>query len=933
MLHVAYPFLILAAPAVIAFILLISRRDHDVSRARAAAAMATRSLGVLALVVAMAGPSTLRTAVQPPRVIFALDVSESVDDDALDEAIRTIEATSAAVSALGGTTGLVAFAGKPSVLRAPTPGPITFQGVIRERVYWRRSEAAMRTAAERGEAGAADRLATLSAWRESIEVLATRLGPATLAAESLHQADADNSTIVISDGRESRGAISRDDGRISWIRLPADRRRDLVVRNVTCPTAVRHGEPFEILVEVEASHAGELTLALTVDDLVQTTAVERFRLHGPGRYTFPLSAPQSFRALEPGLHRLMAMALQEGEAERRNNHSVAGVTIVGKPEALLVESTPVDGEALARILTVQQIGFRRVPASQLPSMTDGLDRFATVILAGVAPNSLSRGDASAIREFVENGGGLLVVASSAWLKTTDFARSEIADLLPVEWIPTKSDDTAKPSPPTPTPVPPRPGSAEAKRVLAPSIALLLAIDKSGSMASAAGNGYRNIDLAREACIAAAETLTEHDYVAVLPFDGVAHVNTVKWSRADSLDFFKKDMLRLQADGGTKIHRALEALQSSFARDPHAAAAGVKHVILLSDGLTPPADFESLIAPLVKDGITLTTVCVGTGDFDPIVMKQLANLGKGRFLFTGDFHRVPKIFTAEANLIVKDTARAAHANSPPLPAPLVPNGTPPVAPSPTPTTERSALVLKDAHEVTKGVQAPLPGLGGVVGTRERARVSVPLATSSGQPVLAIWRRGLGKSAVWTADVGGPWSAEWSGWQSTPRLFAQLVRHLSSAAEDGDLASRVTLSRDGDAVTVRVESGSAPENLALHVLSPNREEIALVAGPDGSRVARMSLDTPGVLHTLSLVRGGDREERVPLLAMLPYQTELAPGAAERPFDRVTSVPRSLSELERAMPSLPAKREARTDLALWCLLAAALLLPVDVALRRIR
>ncbi len=182
MLHLAYPLLLLAAPAVIAFILLLSRRDRNVSRARSVAAVAIRSLGVLALVVAMAGPSTLRTAVLPPRVIFALDVSESVDDAALDEAIRAIESASSAVSKTGGTTGLIAFAGRPSVLRTPASDPIAIQGEIRDRVCWRRSESALRTAAERGETGAADRLATLSAWRESIDVLATRLGPATLAA-------------------------------------------------------------------------------------------------------------------------------------------------------------------------------------------------------------------------------------------------------------------------------------------------------------------------------------------------------------------------------------------------------------------------------------------------------------------------------------------------------------------------------------------------------------------------------------------------------------------------------------------------------------------------------------------------------------------------------------------------------------------------------
>jgi uncharacterized protein with von Willebrand factor type A (vWA) domain len=47
----------------------------------------------------------------------------------------------------------------------------------------------------------------------------------------------------------------------------------------------------------------------------------------------------------------------------------------------------------------------------------------------------------------------------------------------------------------------------------PSLAMMLVIDKSGSMSG------EKIDLAKEAAVATVEVLTDRDYVGVLAFDG------------------------------------------------------------------------------------------------------------------------------------------------------------------------------------------------------------------------------------------------------------------------------------------------------------------------------------------------------------------------------------------------------------------------------
>ena len=99
------------------------------------------------------------------------------------------------------------------------------------------------------------------------------------------------------------------------------------------------------------------------------------------------------------------------------------------------------------------------------------------------------------------------------------------------------------------------------------------------------------------------------------------------------------------------------------------------------------------------------------------------------------------------------------NTFPLPR-ATPPRPPPPAPKPPPEPGKEgrsrplAVVVRDAHEVLRGIDADrLPPLTGLLPTAARrdADVSVPLATQDGRPVLALWRIGLGKAAVWTSDL--------------------------------------------------------------------------------------------------------------------------------------------------------------------------------------
>lgn len=170
----------------------------------------------------------------------------------------------------------------------------------------------------------------------------------------------------------------------------------------------------------------------------------------------------------------------------------------------------------------------------------------------------------------------------------------------------------------------------------PPTALLLLVDKSGGMA---GNA---IDAIQAACEAAAKELGPDDRVAVLAFDTLPKL-IVPFVPPDDQKVLA--VRRLLADGGTRLQPALEEslrLFQTLPADPPLR----KRLIFVSDGQSPSADYEEAVRRLVADGVTLSTVCVESGTFDPALMAKLAEWGGGRFKFANSLQALPQLLAQE-----------------------------------------------------------------------------------------------------------------------------------------------------------------------------------------------------------------------------------------------------------------------------------------------
>ncbi len=917
MLSLAHPALLWSVPLSLLVLLAASRSaTRPLSRVRKGVSFALRLLLAAALGLAAASPAATLRASRPHLTVFLADVSGSVPREAWDSGLARLRDAWSRETARGNRCALVAFAGGAEVLVPPVSGPPDFDPSI----------LAHRSALDRFKTESPERFAALRERLGRLEVDRTDLAGGLDAARSLFEEGSTNRIVLLTDASGPQGGAPPPLPPGSFV-LPLGRssRPDVALLRVDAPVAARAGEPFDVRVTLESNGPAEVALALAVDDEVVPEAARRIRLPA-GRSIVLLENVQQRRALAPGVHRLLVTAGLAGDGEPRNNLGAAALTVTGKPRVLLFEGSPEQGESLARMLQAQDIDLTR--AAALPA---GLADFAAVILAGAPREALPAETVSALSTYVERlGGGLWVVGSPALAGASGYAGTPIEGLLPVRFLETPSP--AKPSGQSAPPAPPAPAlpdpAGTPRRVLAPTVAMLLLVDKSGSMAG------DPIEIVKEACIAAAQALSRKDAVAVVAFDARPRP-VLEFTESDRMDYIRDRVRRLFADGSTHIHPALLEAHRAFAADPRARRASARHVILLSDGDTAPADFESVVRRMAADGITVSTVCVEGPKFDPSLMSQIAEWGKGRFFFAPSFKKVPQIFVQEARKVVEGLPReerpapAAPPEPPPAPPPPPP---PPGDPGPEPPRPFEVMV-RDPHEVLQGLDGRrLPPLEGKLAAAARSEpgVAVPLVASDGQPVLAMRRAGLGRTAAWTSDLSGPWSASWRAWPEAGKLVAQVVRFLSGSAPDIELAQRIRVRTEGREAVVRVDAGAPAEGLEARDAATG-EPAAIGTSGDGESAIRLPLERAGELRRLRLRWPDGRSLLVG--AVRTADPEYLPSPEGRALEAAAPRGEPWRELESHLAGARMTADRRLDLSPWLVLAVAILLPLDVAVRRYR
>lgn len=343
-----------------------------------------------------------------------------------------------------------------------------------------------------------------------------------------------------------------------------------------------------------------------------------------------------------------------------------------------------------------------------------------------------------------------------------------------------------------------------------------------------------------------------------------------------------------------------------------SSANIKHLIVFSDG-DPAAPQKALVNDIVAHRITISTVMIG-GHVAPDTMSWLAAEGKGRFWVVDSALELPQIFVKEASVILKSAI---------VEEPFKPQ-------------------MRAPSELTKGIGAQeFPQLLGYVSTTAKGRAEMPLVTQKGDPLLAHWQYGLGRTVAFTSDARAKWAANWLHWDKYQQFWQQAAQWSLRRVEASDFNTEVAMDKGEGHISVEAIDASGNYrnflNLQTLVMSPKGERQVLTlqqTGPGhyeavfptkevGPYLMNLTDRGSGRSQTLGLSVNYSPEfdDSAPNMNLLRRLAELGGGKildpdAENPFlhDRV-------------------KTFQPWDLRDWLLKFAILMFPLDVAVRRIQ
>jgi len=438
-------------------------------------------------------------------------------------------------------------------------------------------------------------------------------------------------------------------------------------------------------------------------------------------------------------YRVVIEGFEEEDAIPENNEALSIVDVRGKPLLLYVEGE--EGESRYLVDAMSREGIRldvRSPDG-LPNSLQELAGYDGIVLSDIPAHRIGEGRMVAIRDYVEKlGGGFVMIGGMHSFGVGGYYRTPIEEILPVKL---KAPDQEE----------------------FQSSALALVIDRSGSMAG------QKIEICKSAAIASAELLSAKDSIGIFAFDSQVH-EIVPMTKVTSTSTIASQISLLGSGGGTNIYPGMVMAREEL----NQVKAKIKHMIVLTDGQTSGQGYQALASQCHAEGITISTVAVGSGA-QVGLLQAIAAAGGGQSYVTMDPGSIVRIFT-------QDTM-----------------------------THTGRMIREDAFEPQMFEKHPMirdweegiaPPLLGYVKTKRKATSQIPLVTDTGDPLLAHWRFGLGKVTAFTSDCKSRWAALWvSDWEGYSQLWSQILRETARPPQGLNMDLR--LEQIGEDVHIEVD----------------------------------------------------------------------------------------------------------------------------------
>ena len=763
-----------------------------VSRRRIVSAAVLRSMSLLSIALALAGPS-LHTRTHALSVVYALDISRSIDPAFLSSALDWIREAN----------------------RQHRPAHASYV-VFADRAELRQHLSDIQSVSVREEGGDASG-SGLDQRETDIEQ-----GIATSILGFLP--DYSKRLVLITDGNQTRGDVWRELPRLQAERvrvfaLPAPARfgAEAWIDAIEAPDGVRQLQPVTMRVRLTSNVDTPARLQIAVGgDVISDRNIQVT----PGENQVPLE----IRFKRAGASLVQArLAIPNGRAENLQRSVWVGPRL----RLLYVEGGQAPARYLADTLATQGIDVKSITperfAEEPGAALRGVD---AVLLSDVPADRLDEEATRRLESFVRDlGGGLIFVAGENTYGKAGFSGSGVERLLPVKF------------------------EARRKRK---ELDLVLLIDRSYSMHGrklelAKSAALATLDLMEEQHRLAVVAFDSQ------PHDVVPLAEVGSKRRAE--DFISSMTSAGRTDIYNALWRARELLKPSQAktkhvillsdgetapppnaRPPSERVSGSRAMLEMLHGMGygqgdidkligedkpvhPPSagGFEDLVADMAAANITLSTVAIGDKPNLPL-MTGLAQWGNGKSYVAQRDSEIPALFVTEARRLLGESL---------IEEPFRP-------------------VAKGRSETLAGIDfASGPELKGFVASKAKRFSDVLLQAKQEQPLLAETRYGLGKTVAFLSDAKNRWAVDWLAWPGYGKFWAQVVRNAARGATTQEFTWQVT--RHGSDGAIKLTALSADGTFRndlwpkARVWQPNGESAVVVLhqSAPGTYNARVSL----------------------------------------------------------------------------------------------
>jgi len=637
--------------------------------------------------------------------------------------------------------------------------------------------------------------------------------------------------VVLSDGAENIGqAIEQADQAaidgvpIDVVQLGGVDASDVRIDQVTGPNALWQGDSLSVIASVGSGGGGSASVQLIVDGIVAST--EDVMLD-PGQTVYTLTAP----ALPVGFHSVEVRVQAGSDLDRitENNSGYLGVIVREQPSVLLVAPDGSDPSRLLQALSINGARVTLMLPSQIPIRLSQLSGYDSIVLDNVSAWDMSDDQQLAIVSHTRSGHGLVVVGGSASYGPGSYAGTDLEAALPVTVKVVDGQER-------------------------PSVAVLIVMDKSGSMSynPSAGTSAK-IDLAKDGVVTAASALTTGDQIGVIAFNDepIWALPMTELTGQGDLARVELAISPLAADGGTELYPALQVGYDSLRN----VDADVRHIILLSDGKSRSGSRETyarLVNDIGNDNITLSTVALGT-DADLELLEFLSVEGNGRYHVANSPEEIPVVTFEEAQSVGSQSVlRGAFA----------------------PVQQQASPILNDIDV------AAMPSVEGYNFAESRANAQVDLTSDRGDPLLVKWQLGLGRVVAWTADDGSDYATGWESWPQYDQFWGNALRWTLPDPNTQAVTSSIV--RDGAGATItldaQVASGDGLDlsGSNLHVTMPNGDRVNTSPAQVGPGLYEVALPSPVPgAYSLSLATAADQPLSIEMAGSIQTSPEWLPA----------------------------------------------------------